>query len=240
MTRLCAGLDAADVERASLYDEVSTNLVHQLNAALKARLNAAYTDGPGARLAGLLGHQLGWYESNEAAGVIARTHEHAGTDDQRPVLFELPLAEDLEPAVALRGDLLLVLAPSRRLLERGLLGQAADPEVGVDGDRGDEDVTVRGDLRRGLPDLARNVAAAIDDRIPTPLREGEVAVPEHFLGIGEEPGVGPAAMEKGEIVAPGERGPGEVAADESGSAEEEELHKCPSRNKCFICCLAVM
>lgn len=158
--------------------------------------------------------------------------DDAGADDQRPFRksrLDEPLAQDLEPAVAPRRDLLSLDVPRRRLLDRGVLADSGRLEVGVDGDGGDEDVALDGageELRRGL-DVARQVAVDVDRNVPAPPGEsGEVlsAVAVEMLGLGEQLGVRPATMEQGDLMAGRERGLGEVAPDETGAAEDQDPH----------------
>ena len=80
-----------------------------------------------------------------------------------------------------------------------------------------------------LGHLPGEVAAHVDGRVPSVTRQPvEVGGPvaEDVLGLGEQVGARGTAMEDGDVVALGQRRLDDVATDEPGPSEHEDLHVC--------------
>ena len=84
---------------------------------------------------------------------------------------------------------------------------------------------VRGEERRGVLHLAREVARGVDDRVPgAPLERLEVAVAValQLLELGEEAGVRLAPVEERDRPAARLRGVDDLGPEEAGASEDEE------------------
>ncbi|MFJ9453966.1 hypothetical protein ACIRST_02695 [Kitasatospora sp. NPDC101447] len=95
---------------------------------------------------------------------------------------------------------------------------------------GDEEVAADPVAERvhGLVDVARAVAADVHHGVPPAVAQGVevtgVAVADQVAGGGEEAGVGPAAVEQGDVGAAAQGVVGDRATDEGGAAEDEDPH----------------
>src|SRR5262249_54106445 len=157
---------------------------------------------------------------------IAGPDDVAGPDQRRALAEDLDddvLARRLERAVML-ADLLARLRAGRHLRARGVLALTSGPLVGVDRERGDEEVAAdrRGEqLGRLAPD-ARHEADVVDDGVPAAAAqrlEMTVAIAVELLDVLEPLGVALAAVEEGQCVAAGARGLDDRRAEVAGAAE---------------------
>ena len=148
----------------------------------------------------------------EPPGVVVRAHDVRRPHQQgaRPVPVDgRPLAQHLQPAVRLVGDLLDGRVVE--LGERGVLGEAGAVGRRVRRDAGHQQVVAAAVAERvgQRLHLPREVGTGVDRGVPLAVgqrRQVAVAVAEPVLDLGEQVRAGPAAVEERDVV-PARRAP---------------------------------
>ena len=167
----------------------------------------------------------------ESVGVVSGADDEGGADVGGAVAEELGgglFAEGFEGAVSFAGDFFGVGTFGKRGDGVGLV-DADLGEAVINADGGDEDVLADVALEHfaGASDLPVGVAGGIYDRVELPTGEGgnvAVAVAVELFEIGEEVGVGFAAVEEDGGVFAGEERFDDSGAEKAGAAEDEYVH----------------